>query len=155
MSTFYPTNDPTFMSIGTHPKATAEGSQFFVCMWTSTPRRSFLFLTMFPGWHPREYLCRVSERQISPTYCAQTMTSKFPKVWRLMLCLRFDVSCFVLFTLTGLRDWKANVFGEPALRIHQHLSYVSQIQQHRLASQWDWTMDFCFPPKTMTRKGHI
>ena len=44
--------------------------------------RSFLCMTMFPGWHAKEYLCRFSEQQISRTNCAQTVISKFPKALR-------------------------------------------------------------------------
>ena len=87
--------------------------------------RSFMCVTMFQGWHAREYLHRASKQQISRTSCAQTMISKFPKAWKLMVCLRLDVSFLWFFTLKGLCFWKQMCIGEPALGTYQHLKYVS------------------------------
>ena len=89
---------------------------------------SFLWVTMFAGWHAMEYLRRVSEQQISRTNCAQTVISKFPKALKLMFCLRRCVC--------GCSHWKGYVAEskcvvEPALGTHLHLKYVSHIKQNR------------------------
>ena len=77
--------------------------------------RSFLCVTMFQGWHAREYLHRASEQQISRTSCAQTMISKFPKAWKLMVCLRLDVSFCLVFHIERFMFRKANVYWRTGL----------------------------------------
>ena len=77
--------------------------------------RSFMCVTMFQGWHAREYLHRASEQQISRTRCAQTMISKFPKAWKLMVCLRLDVSFSLVFHIERFMFLKANVYWRAGL----------------------------------------
>ena len=45
------------------------------------------------------------------------------------------MSCFTCFHTDSVTRLKANVLGEPASRVHQHLNYVSQSKQHGPAAR--------------------
>ena len=114
ISTSYATNDPKFLWMAPAQSILQKIIRFFCLRVDPNPQsqqrgRSFLCVTMFPGWHAKEYLCRFSENQISRTNCAQTVISKFPKALRLIFCLRLDASCFVFFRIERVKLLKANM----------------------------------------------
>ena len=111
---FMPQMTPNFCELAPAQSILQKIIRFFCLRVDPNPQsqqrgRSFLCVTMFPGWHAKEYLCRFSEQQISRTNCAQTVISKFAKAFRLIFCMRLDVSCFVVFHIERVTLLKANM----------------------------------------------
>ena len=121
ISTFYPTNDPTFLWTDTRPEHTAESRQIFCLRVDLNPqsrqrgRFFFLCVTMFQGWQARDTCAGCASSRSRGQVVPKQWSPNFqkPEGWWFASVLMWVVLWF--FTLKGLRCSKQMCVGEPAL----------------------------------------